>query len=1053
MIYFLKLVQFFFNCYFCYCSFSANRSRSRLSDGPKSKKSRNISSPLSDIPSPPPIPISSPVQNVPNNLGALNQGPLPSFASIVSSSKFFNPGPNRGPLHPTGSLPFESNNKFVFPKIPTPSISNTVTSTVATNVATPLSVTSQAVRKHPVETFQSTSSESTVTSQSCPSVSSSVNVTSLQSTVSLVKTVSTPILTNNKSVVMPIINTPTLPSVFSPLDGVGETVKPKVKPPPKPRSRPRPSRAKAKPKSDKSKTVKGADNAQLMMPSAMSNPAGAATFSASSQWPVVMNAANHMQYHTTPSSAVGIVSSNVGNNSSVVSSHVPGNLPISRHAVAPHCVPQQITMPSSIYMTTNYQNQAMQISSAPVSNFQVPQALSTMNQTASTVGSEKDSVASTSIVTPSSGYSVVATPRIQAPPPGMMYVAAAPGIGMFPPGYPYAAAAAQQLQINQASMTQTQNKTSSTTTTMSSSQQPVTQGMSSESGPGKIGMQVPGMYVQGAANQMFPINAQGFGVNQYKAPYQFQNAVYPNTMPGSAMTFITPNGAKAAYPGIPAVAAGNIGQFAYSNPYMFGIVMPTTTNQPSTASSTSTRSSPATPTTVTTPLQMIQPQGIQNPAVAAAFESFVPIAPAAGGAAAAAGTPRFSQTLAHLASAYNTFPQPGLVQGQNTSQLHLAYQMMQMNPHAHLQQIASLGGLPTNDTTKHPIPPVAKTGSSSDTSKVPANTQSKTPSQTSPAHSPASEDHGGGMRSPFAFSHTSANSSIPTSPHSMSTATTTTQAQQSELSKTQRNQKCSDSVPSYADNNTSAMSAQQGVGNNDETLRHLPDSAWKNEPGKGNSSNSSGTGHVKKPVSTNGPAATDQSDLIAHSPSHCKISPLGKPKKRKKSKDIDASKKDIPLRKQSQNYPKVGNDNISPVRTPNIPFEQNVNFSNDKIGQANSHCPNKDISQNQMISKGSAVTHDSKQQTRTVQNSDGIKSPSYVDKMKYYETNPLLGMKRSCEAIEVYPDPPENRNDDDKEEYYSSNEGSPERGSSFSADDSTSDCALEHRHGMDCSRK
>lgn len=1039
-------------------SFSAvNRSRAKLSDGPKAKKPRKVSSPLSDIPSPPPIPISSPVQNVPNNLGALNQGPLPSFASIVSSSKFFNPGPNRGPLHPTGSLPLQGNNKFAFPRILTPDISsvsatsskvssntgvvNVMTSsaaftsmttaytaapsTIMTNSATVVTKTataktaSAAVKNSavtntvapntistPVSIIQNTTSQSDktsivmntfssnagslsmATSQSNSNIPCSVLPNVVSNAVCLVKTISTPTITNNKTVIMPIINTPTLPSVFAPLDGVS-TDPVKTKPPPKPK-RSRPSRAKPKPKpemklDDKSKMVKMAGSTPAIM------TPGISTHPVSSHWPMTIS---HVPYQIPNT----VVVSSSNSTSSVASSHTADNL--SRPSV-----PQQIAMPSSIYMTTSNcqkQGQAMHISSPPVPNLQVAQP--PLNHSSS-IGNGKDSATSAPGVTPTNTYSVVATPRIQAP-PGMVYVATAPGVGMFSPTYPYTAAT-PQLQISQASVSQ-QNKTASTTTpVVSTNQQAVTQGMTSESAQGKISFQVPGMYVQGtAANQMFPVNSQGFGVNQYKVPYQLQNAaLYPNT--GNAMTFITPNGAKATYPGLQTVTTGNIGQFAYPNPYMFNIVMPTTTNQQSTSSSTP--STPATPTSVTTSLHMIQPQSIQNPAVAAAFESFVPIAPAAAGA-----TPRFAQTLAHLASAYNTFPQAGLVQGAN--HLQLAYQMMQMNPHGNAQQIANLGGLGTTDAvSKHPT---AKQGSS-DSIKGSGNTKSKPSSLSSSSNSPSTpvtQDHGGTLAS----SHTST-PSLTTSSHRTSTTTSVFQHQQVAASMTSDSQHMQENVtdsrtcPSENKNTKMIIPDQQCMDNDSKT-----DSEWRNEF---NSSHKGNSLHAVKSA-TNGPMTTDQSEST--NPSH-NISPSSK---EKKTTEVDTSK-DLSSETESQKYQQQP-VNKSPVRTANV-YEQNTNFPVENPGQANSH-----------YSKQEFQTHSSslEPKTSTIDNREPMKSPNFVDNVNYYETNPLLGMKRSCEAIEVYPDPPENLDEEEKEDYYSSNGESPE------GNDAASECTLDLRHGM-----
>ena len=94
-----------------------------------------------------------------------------------------------------------------------------------------------------------------------------------------------------------------------------------------------------------------------------------------------------------------------------------------------------------------------------------------------------------------------------------------------------------------------------------------------------------------------------------------------------------------------------------TNPYMFGVVMPTAVTQ-------SNQSGQTVPTTATSPSASAAAAAAaisvasysynnQNAAIAAAFDSFVPIAPAA--------SPRFTQTLVHLASAYTPFLPRGAI--------------------------------------------------------------------------------------------------------------------------------------------------------------------------------------------------------------------------------------------------------------------------------------------------------------------------------------------------------------------------------------------------------
>ena len=106
------------------------------------------------------------------------------------------------------------------------------------------------------------------------------------------------------------------------------------------------------------------------------------------------------------------------------------------------------------------------------------------------------------------------------------------------------------------------------------------------------------------------------------------------------------------------IRQGGIPQAMYPiNPYMLGIVMPTAVTQ-------SNQSGQSVPTTATSPSATAAAAAAaisvasysynnQNAAIAAAFDSFVPIAPAA--------SPRFTQTLAHLASAYTPFLPRGAI--------------------------------------------------------------------------------------------------------------------------------------------------------------------------------------------------------------------------------------------------------------------------------------------------------------------------------------------------------------------------------------------------------
>ena len=54
---------------------------------------------------------------------------------------------------------------------------------------------------------------------------------------------------------------------------------------------------------------------------------------------------------------------------------------------------------------------------------------------------------------------------------------------------------------------------------------------------------------------------------------------------------------------------------------------------------------------------------------------------------------------------------------------------------------------------------------------------------------------------------------------------------------------------------------------------------------------------------------------------------------------------------------------------------------------------------------------------RTYNDSSEQTKKTKYDESAYYEANPLLGLKRSCEAIEAYCSPERDDNDDDDDDY------------------------------------
>lgn len=152
-----------------------------------------------------------------------------------------------------------------------------------------------------------------------------------------------------------------------------------------------------------------------------------------------------------------------------------------------------------------------------------------------------------------------------------------------------------------------------------------------------------GVFFQGNGNQVFQMNVDS---SQLKGAYQLHGALYQGAIPATFLA--TANTNKSASPNSPV----GIPQAMYpTNPYMLGIVMPTAITQanqsPGQSVPTTATSPSATAAAVAAASVASYSYNNQNAAIAAAFESFVPIAPAA--------SPRFSQTLAHLASAYTPF--------------------------------------------------------------------------------------------------------------------------------------------------------------------------------------------------------------------------------------------------------------------------------------------------------------------------------------------------------------------------------------------------------------
>ena len=199
------------------------------------------------------------------------------------------------------------------------------------------------------------------------------------------------------------------------------------------------------------------------------------------------------------------------------------------------------------------------------------------------------------------------------------------------------------------------------------------------------------VFYQGAAvNQMY--NPQSMDVNQLKALGQYQvqwPALYPGQLAANTMAVLTTGQEKGS-----TAPVASVNQQGYPNPFMFGIIMPTA--QPGGVSATSATGSSVSSTMTSS---------VASTAVAAAYGSYVPIAPAA--------TPRFSQTLAHLANAYNPYGANLRGVAPSNNQLQFTYRMMQMSAFASggMGHNLPLGGgvgapspsVPDYSTLKYPL--------------------------------------------------------------------------------------------------------------------------------------------------------------------------------------------------------------------------------------------------------------------------------------------------------------------------------------------------------------
>ena len=629
-------------------------------------------SPLHNIPLPVPSSIvDSPVQSVPTNI-AVEQGPLPSFATIVSSSKLFNPGAglestllasstvtsvvSSSPLRATTSQLSKTITVTSNIAVSSSASLNSLASTgqVVTDASkTSASVTSTAaVSLQPTATISATLPSKTPpggTLTKCPSTSSvsttCASLTTLapsrndKETISVSGSTTSVVSTNittmpiTKQDVRPVANVSKLPSV---------KMSPKVAAPR--HSKPTKSYG---PRKTVAATLKAAAASKVLAVSSEATRAGldsplqrtqvvATTAAVASSVKGTANSASKPSSQVLPTPFVSTTVQAPALFHSVLKDPIIKEE--GRAVSSPSTTATTVPGTNTVYATPSHTRGTQPVTNASARNKsavskEITQAATALAQSVKT-----------SHVTPTVPQHVPAH-RTQPPVTGYSLVNTASGLC----GQVSMPSSTSQQQIVQAaSVAQTSAQILSSASaygqvqhTVGSSQVPSLQIAGSQA--------QGGVFFQGNGNQVFQMNVDS---SQLKGAYQLHGALYQGAIPATFIT--TANANKAASPNTP----GGIPQAMYpANPYMLGIVMPTAITQ-------SNQSGQSVPTTATSPSATAAAAAAaisvasysynnQNAAIAAAFDSFVPIAPAA--------SPRFSQTLAHLASAYTPFLSRGAV--------------------------------------------------------------------------------------------------------------------------------------------------------------------------------------------------------------------------------------------------------------------------------------------------------------------------------------------------------------------------------------------------------
>lgn len=1028
-------------------------------------------SPLHNIPLPVPSSIAnSPVQSVPANI-AVEQGPLPSFATIVSSSKLFNPGAALGntklssstvtsgisssPIAAVSLLPSKTATTTANVSS-APSHSVTATTSAVTTLATMgqsvVEVTKTAV---PVSTTVVVTHQQTAVAAALQPTGSQTENTlpksTRSSTFGVANTPATTSPSNSKepsrlasSSVTSVVstNTKTISTDTQGVKSVANISKlPDVKATPKV-SAARTSKATKSygPRKTVAATLKAAAAAK-----ASNISADAAKTSVSNPIQQTYQATSTADA-SAPSSEKKLAASNASRSQAISTPSVTTTVqaPALFHSVLKDAIMNEqggaiaSTLPStsatvkSIISTTN---------AAPNHSLRGSQSAISASSCSKPTGIKETTQVTTALL-----HGV----QVSHLPPSVSQQVQGHKAQPQMPGYPISSGAfgsqaplvttSQQQNVAAATVAQSSAQTSAPVSiygqaqnTAGSSQMPSLQITASQA--------QGGVFFQGNGNQVFQMNVDS---SQLKGAYQLHGALYQGAIPATFLA--TANMNKAA----PSNAPGGIPHTMYpTNPYMLGIVMPAALTQsmpnqpgqsvPTTATSPSATAAAAAAVAAAAPVASYSYNN-QNAAIAAAFESFVPIAPAA--------SPRFSQTLAHLASAYTPFLPRGAVQGNAPVQFAAAQRMVSMGTmHPQSGGNGQMGQTVLNlgdYTVKYPLN-TAKPGSYGGQSPtVTSVSQANTHQQQTAVVAAMPYVAFGQVNHPrFPFSVNFAAPSASTTPSVTSSSPSPACSFVTSATTTPHQHGAGNNSDSHALLGYVAMPFSTNSGSTTHSLSApTPRSGSAFSP----PSSHSATSHSSQRMNVLGPAphlptwcgaksltgATNQrrcSTPESTSSGACSVansSTFSVPSSRSSCMEVSTSSVTAPKTpsfSQSPRHPGV----TSPLNSPLTMLPPNQGLSACRgspkgdsplsSGRSNaesvpSRCQSLSANENHPAKTSSDASCVLKR-TSYGDSSDQSKKAKY-DESAYYEAYPLLGLKRSCEAIEAYCSP--ERDDDDDEE-------------------------------------